>query len=106
MLGFHANDDRRCKNFVDKGILIIDENDTDYLGKGMYFWTNSNQAKWWKAEKKKDCIVKAIINIDEEDHLLDINDSECLERLQRLFQYIRQAYNKQVKKLGYIGDAE
>lgn len=106
MVGFHANYLDKCNDFVSNGTLIVDDKDTSYLGAGMYFWSNLSQAKWWKSEKHKDRIVKAVIDIDNENRLLDLGDSEYLERLEQMFNFIRQGYNKMARKYGLSNNIE
>ena len=55
MVGYHANDKERCSKFINEdSFLVIDDKDTDFLGKGMYFWEHQSRAEWWLEEKNKE----------------------------------------------------
>ncbi len=97
MLGFHANDEERCADFVVHGKLIISENDLEYLGTGMYFWDCKSRAEYWKETKNKERIVSAIINIDDEDRVLNLNDKEYRKRLTQIFDKINRALSYNIK---------
>ena len=47
---YHANDRLKVENFLETNELIISK-DTNWLGKGMYFWDNLSNARYWKNEK-------------------------------------------------------
>jgi len=95
MIGYHANDEERCIRFLkDEKYLIIGE-DTEYLGKGMYFWEHLHMAKWWKEEKKKDLIVQATVNID---NLLDLTNREQVEQISNLYNILNRAIKNRLEK--------
>ena len=81
--GFHANYEEKCKRFVEDGKLITSK-DTTFLGKGMYFWDNQHNSKWWKEKKKRDSvqsvvrIVTARIDIEE---ILDLTDEDVVDNI-------------------------
>jgi len=82
MIGYHANDRSRCSEFItNRNYLIIDSNDTDFLGKGMYFWEHESRAEWWLTEKHKESIVKAELNLTD---VLDLTDDEKLQYISRI----------------------
>ena len=77
MTGYHANDKERCSRFIeDEAFLVIDDEDTEFLGTGMYFWEHQSRAEWWLKEKSKESIVKAELNLTK---LLDLTDDEKLK---------------------------
>lgn len=88
--GYHSNDKERCLKFLNDKNYLITSIDTYWLGFGMYFWDNSNNAEYWFGEKsrknpKKDyAIVKANIFTDEEK-LLDLADPETEKMLKFLW---------------------
>lgn len=99
IIGFHTNNKKKIKNFIEKGIPIISE-DITWLGRGMYFWDNISNAKYWKNEKirkgevlEKDIdIIKANIIIDD---ILDLTDKETCEAFNYLWNGI--SYKKRCK---------
>ena len=101
MTGYHANDRKRCTNFVnDANYLVIDEDDTDFLGKGMYFWEHKSKAKWWLEEKKKESIVKAELDVST---LLDLTDNDMLIRINRIAEKFASAMERKGIRNGQIG---
>lgn len=76
MTGYHANDRARCTRFIgEPDYLIIDSDDTDYLGKGMYFWEHKSRAEWWLLEQNKESIVSAELDLGS---MLDLTDDAIL----------------------------
>jgi hypothetical protein len=49
IIGFHANHYIKCDRFLEG--LFDQAEDTQWLGKGMYFWDNLSNAKFWKKQK-------------------------------------------------------
>ncbi len=81
MTGYHANDKRRCEKFVnDKSFLIVDNDDTCYLGTGMYFWEHQSRAEWWLKEQNKESIVSAELDLTK---MLDLTDDEKLSYIEK-----------------------
>lgn len=106
MFGFHANDKKKCEKFLsDDDYLIVTEEDTQYLGTGMYFWTNKSQAEWWNAEKKNSAggIVSCVLKQDEVG-FLDLLDKSAVDKYEKLLSYVTKGiiekYKTRVKKLG------
>ena len=90
MTGYHANDRERCERFINEKSYIIDSaEDTDYLGRGMYFWDNMSQAEWWLKTKKKDAIVSAELNLD---CVLDLTQKEIADQMAELYKMIPEAF--------------
>lgn len=81
-MGYHANDRDRCSKFIkDRDFLVIDDEDTDFLGKGMYFWEHQSRAEWWLKEKKKETVVKANLDLSK---MLDLTDDEKLSYIEKI----------------------
>lgn len=87
--GFHYSGDyQRCKDFVDYHELIIASGDSQWLGRGMYFWDNYGNALSWRRYKGGDsipverCIVTADISMD--DSVLDLTDEITQGKLTKL----------------------
>ena len=78
---YHTNDRLKVKIFLKTNELIISK-DTNWLGKGMYFWDNLLNAKYWKNEKlrKRETtdikIIKGKIFLEK---LLDLTDEETVK---------------------------
>lgn len=51
---YHCNKQEECLKFLNKqDYLISSQEDGIWLGKGMYFWDNISNARFWKREKLK-----------------------------------------------------
>ena len=96
---YHSDEEEKCKEFIDKeNTLILSGNSKDdiWLGKGMYFWDNMGNAKWWRHKQcnrhpdKKYCIVaaNAVLN-----NLLDLTDYDVYMYLDKLWMQICQLCN-------------
>lgn len=89
---YHSNKKERCRKFISgEEYLILSENlkDDNWLGKGMYFWDNMGNAKWWN---KKQCrrnpdisYTIVAVNVDLEK-LLDLTDFQVYENLEKIWQ--------------------
>ena len=83
---YHTNDVKRSEEFLTNNKYIIISEDLDWLGKGMYFWDNISNAKYWIQKKKKDyeeiMITESIIALDEN---LDLTDDSILIRIEELW---------------------
>ncbi|ASS50737.1 MAG: hypothetical protein A3D31_14355 [Candidatus Fluviicola riflensis] len=88
IVGYHANYDDKIESFVNDRILQISK-DTHYMGKGMYFWDNQANAKFWAEKKIKDSILshcwiaKASILLDSD--ILDLTDKDKITEIQILW---------------------
>ena len=101
MTGFHANDSSRCSKFISEpDYLIIDANDTDFLGSGMYFWEHQSRAEWWSAEKNKPSIVKAELDLSS---VLDLTDDEKLHFIEQVADKFTTSMNRRGIKPRQIG---
>ena len=87
---YHANDELKIENFLKTNELIISK-DTNWLGKGMYFWDNLSNAKYWKNEKlrKRETtdikIIKGKIFLEK---LLDLTDEETVKYIDDIWSFI------------------
>lgn len=87
---YHTNDRLKVKNFLKTNELIISK-DTNWLGKGMYFWDNLSNAKYWKNEKlrKRETtdikIIKGKIFLEK---LLDLTDEETVKYIDDIWSFI------------------
>lgn len=113
---YHSNEKEKCKEFVNKeNTLIISKNlrDDIWLGKGMYFWDNIGNAKWWHRKQsnrypeKKYCITIANATLNK---LLDLTNYEIYMSLDKLWENICKLcnYNSNVplgKKLNFLFDS-
>lgn len=99
MLGFHANYVEECERFLSEDSYIIDsKTDTEYLGRGMYFWEHQSKAVWWANTHKKDSaamIVSAELSLE---NVLDLTDDDVCERLSRMFSYIDKAVVRKIAR--------
>ena len=101
MIGYHANDGKRCLEFVEnQNFLIIDNQDTDFLGCGMYFWEHLSRAQWWKKEKNKEMITKAELNLT---NMLDLTDDEVAGYVEVIADKLTSAMNRKGIKQHQIG---
>ena len=87
---YHANDRLKVENFLETNELIISK-DTNWLGKGMYFWDNLSNARYWKNEKlrKKETtdikIIKGTIFLEK---MLDLTDEETVRYINDIWNFI------------------
>ena len=93
--GFHANTKDKCDRFMKDATYLIVFDDTDYLGRGMYFWEDEKQAIWWRDTQKggeeKAAIITAKID---KDKLLDITDIKILKELEKIYKQIKDKLAK------------
>ena len=104
IIGFHANYTDECKRFMEDESFLIISSDTDYLGKGMYFWEHKSNARYWKRAKKNNkqsSIVSALIDLE---NMLDLTDDDVLEILEKCCNKIKKVCNthKLGEKINYI----
>ena len=52
---YHCNSEEKCNDFIIRKKLLESNHpyDSFWLGKGMYFWDNLGNAKYWRKEKLK-----------------------------------------------------
>lgn len=89
---YHSNKKEKCQKFINnESPLIISENTKDdiWLGKGMYFWNNKGNAKWWNRQQSfrhnnsEYSII--VINALFKDNLLDLTDFDVYMNLENLW---------------------
>lgn len=99
MLGFHANYVEECERFLSEESYIIDsKTDTEYLGRGMYFWEHQSKAVWWANTHKKDSaamIVSAELSLE---NVLDLTDDDICEMLGKIFSFINKSVVRKIEK--------
>jgi hypothetical protein len=97
---YHSNKKEACEQFASKeDYLIISENSKDdiWLGRGMYFWDNMGNARWWNEKQCKrnhDKVYKIVVANAELDELLDLTDVEVYKKLEELWQGICKKIDK------------
>lgn len=114
IIGYHANTKDKILNCLANKNLI-EYKDTDWLGKGMYFWDNIGNAHYWKNEKirKEEGteieILQANIYIDE---VLDLTDTQNLKFINNLWErFVSGNLKKDIpqnqlgKRLDYLFEA-
>ena len=90
VIHFTENNINEVENFLKTNELIISK-DTNWLGKGMYFWDNLSNAKYWKNEKlrKRETtdikIIKGKIFLEK---LLDLTDEETVKYIDDIWSFI------------------
>ncbi len=98
MTGFHANSIAECERFLtEKTYIISSENDTDYLGRGMYFWEHKSSAEWWQKKKKdvsNSMIVSAELSLK---NALDLTDDDICDKMNKMIAYIDKSI---IRKIG------
>ena len=96
---YHSNKKYKCKKFISQSdYLIVSENDKDdiWLGKGMYFWDNKGNVKWWNNKQMKKhpkgsfAIMVANVNLE---HLLDLTDIEIYKKLEEVWNAVCKIAN-------------
>lgn len=90
IIGYHVNDEERCRTFVNNEEYLINSKDAKWLGYGMYFWDNESNADYWITQKKRKNpeikkLAKVRCNIFT-DKLLDLTDTKMLDTFNRLWE--------------------
>jgi hypothetical protein len=89
IIAYHVNDSERCEKFVSDSRYLIISEDKYWLGKGMYFWDNSNNANYWMHKKESECKDNTVFkhvgcNLLIE-YLLDLTDKETLNIIEEFW---------------------
>ncbi|MFC6169366.1 hypothetical protein [Loigolactobacillus jiayinensis] len=50
---YHADFAENNSNFIDNNVLLSSREDGNWCGRGMYFWDNLSNARYWQNKKKK-----------------------------------------------------
>ena len=93
---YHSDEEEKCKEFVDnENVLILSGNSKDdiWLGKGMYFWDNIGNAKWWnhkQCDRHPDMKYSIAVANVVLDNLLDLTDYDVYMSLDKLWKQICQ----------------
>ena len=107
IVGYHCNDKIRCDDFVENKTMIIDNRDIYWLGKGMYFWDNKANARYWHKQKigRNENIAYKIVeaNIDIEN-ILDLTDEEICNRVGDLLSFYTNRKSNGKRYLGELLD--
>lgn len=98
---YHANTKENVKKFI-KGSLIISHhpNDDYWLGKGMYFWDNKDNALFWnkrRQDNKCTAIAKSQLMFHDSD-MIDLLDRSTLLKLKEQAQKICNILNLEFKQ--------
>ena len=108
---YHCNSEEKCNDFIIRKKLIESNHpyDSFWLGKGMYFWDNLGNAKYWRKEKlkkNKSQNLKIICCFVSLEKVLDLTDSEEIELIHKLWKEIDVEPNLNInkKKKTKIGD--
>ena len=107
MLGFHANYIPECERFLSEESYIIDsKTDTEYLGRGMYFWEHQSKAVWWAQTHKKDSasmIVSAELSLE---NVLDLTDDDICKMLNKMFSYVDKSIVRKIARERNCADSK
>ena len=78
--GYHKTLELNKNNILNNGFKPSNEPD-DWLGEGIYFWDNLENANWWKSNNKnfKSCIFVCNLKCDKNKYLNLDNDMNKLE---------------------------
>lgn len=108
---YHCNSEEKCNDFIIKKKLLESNHpyDSFWLGKGMYFWDNLGNAKYWKKKKlKRDetqnlKIVSCFVSLEK---MLDLTDDEEIKVVEKIWQTLdlNPELNIRKKKITKIGD--
>lgn len=88
IIGYHVNDMERCSKFIEDNEYMIDSNDTEWLGYGMYFWDNRANADYWVTQKKRKDNIDEISMVSSNifiDKILDLTDIDQIKVFEKLW---------------------
>lgn len=96
-IGYHKTLHMHVSNIKKYGFKPSNEND-DWLGLGVYFWDNIENAKWWKVGTgtgaiKKDCIIECELKCKMEQYL-NLNKGGEMDK----FDKFCRKYMSEIKK--------
>ncbi|EMC11771.1 hypothetical protein SMU74_05243 [Streptococcus mutans M2A] len=110
---YHCNYSEKIKDFITRERLIVSQHkfDDNWSGKGMYFWDNLGNAKYWKGEKlkrekeKEVWIISLDITFDSNTcSFLDLTDPEILKKIVEYYQLTHPDQEITDKKIGVVID--
>lgn len=108
---YHCNTKNKCKNFLNNVLELIESNhkyDDYWLGRGMYYWDNLGNAKYWKKDKirknpnEEFVIIKSFVSLEK---LLDLTDNDVADKIEVLWKELsnQNLENKYLKNKVPIG---
>ena len=108
---YHCNTKEKCDNFLNNTLELIESNhkyDDNWLGKGMYYWDNLGNAKYWKKDKirknpsNKFVIIKSFVSLEK---VLDLTDDDIVNIIEEVWKKlnIQDETNKDLKNKMPIG---
>lgn len=105
---YHCNYESTTSKLMD-GQLIISRHQSDDIwgGRGMYFWDNMGNAKYWSTQKPGSTkIIKCVVSFDLEKDLMDLTDYEVESKFATLISMTgKHIRNKPIgKKIDYLCD--
>lgn len=89
---YHCNTKEKCGNFLNNILELIKSShkyDDYWLGKGMYYWENLGNAKYWKKDKTRKnpndefVIIKSFVSLEK---LLDLTDNDIANKIEILWE--------------------
>ena len=70
IIGYHGTTSEAAEKLVDGEPFTDSENDTDWFGRGIYFWEHAPKQAWWWAKRKtqngrngKPAVIGAVIRL-------------------------------------------
>lgn len=108
IIAYHVNDLRRCEKFISDLKYLIVSKDKYWLGSGMYFWDNVNNANYWMHKKKSQCKDNTVFKRVEcnllIEYTLDLTDRETVNIIENLWEeYCGKTENRCNHKENKIG---
>lgn len=91
---YHSDEEKKCSEFIkEENKLLVSGNSKDdiWLGKGMYFWDNKGNVKWWKrkqSSRHSDTKYSIVIANAVLDKLLDLTDYDVYTMLDQLWKKV------------------
>lgn len=105
---YHTDFAKKNSEFIDSGTLLESKEDGNWCGRGMYFWDNLSNAKYWQDKKKRrfNCnvtISKSSLRYHEKD-ILDLTDDKTAQELYRVAVLYkkRTGLNVNLNKIGAV----
>lgn len=83
------------------------DKDTEWLGKGAYFFAYKTNADWWTSHKRfehqKTCVLESILEYEKEE-ILDLDDQETLDKVNLLMKNVVESYQEIGMKMNRWSD--
>ena len=90
--GYHGTSLNNAHNILNEGKFKISNTDTEWLGSGIYFYYDINDAYGWR---NTEAILHSVIKI-ENDEFLDIDSTQGGELFYRMVEYMANLENKSI----------